>query len=115
LISIRNDLRNGIVPSDSDVQAVKNFNLHVLDKLAEAGNLQNQMENTEELLSNQKNLLTSLASKENDVDIAEAILNLQNQDYMLQLAYKMSAMILPKSWLITYDKKNGSINGFYSE
>jgi len=101
LISIRNDLRNGIVPSDSDVQAVKDFNLHVLDKLAEAGNLQNQMENTGELLSNQKDLLTSLASKENDVDIAEAILDLQNQDYMLQLSYKMSAMILPKS-LVDY-------------
>jgi len=101
LISIRNDLKNGVIPSDDDIQAVKDFNLHILDKLAEAGNLINQMDNTEEQLTNQKTLLTNLASKENDVDIAEAILELQNQDYLLQLSYKMSSMILPKS-LVDY-------------
>ena len=101
LISIRNALSNGNIPTDEDIKAVDDFNLHILDKLAEAGNLMNQMDNTEELLTNQKNLLTNLSSKENDVDLAEAILDLQNQDYLLQLSYKMSSMILPKS-LVDY-------------
>jgi flagellar hook-associated protein 3 len=101
LISIRNNLRNGIKPSEADKKAVNDFNLRLLDKLAGAGNTLNQLNNTEELLGNQKNLLVNLAAKENDVDVAEAILDLQNQDYLLQLSYKMSAMILPKS-LVDY-------------
>ena len=59
--------------------------------------MQNQLSNSEEMLSNQKILLQSLESNENEVDVAQAVLNMQNQDYLLQLSYKMSAMILPKS------------------
>ena len=97
LISIRDSLNNGTVPSEEDIQAVRDFNSHVLDKLAQAGNMQNQLSNSEEMLSNQKILLQSLESNENEVDVAQAVLNMQNQDYLLQLSYKMSAMILPKS------------------
>ena len=101
LISIRDALKSGTIPLDSDIQAVGKFNNHILDKLAEAGNVVNQLDNTEELLGNQKTLLQNLASKEDDVDVAQAILEMQNQDYLLQLSYKMSSMILPKS-LVDY-------------
>ena len=101
LITLRNNLRNGIKPTTEDKKVINDFNLHILDKLASAGNTLNQLSNTEELLNNQKELLINLAAKENEVDVAEAIIDLQNQDYMLQLSYKMSAMILPKS-LVDY-------------
>jgi flagellin-like hook-associated protein FlgL len=101
LITLRNNLNNGIKPTAEDKKVINDFNLHILDKLASAGNTLNQLSNSEEMLGNQKELLISLAAKENEVDVAEAIIDLQNQDYMLQLSYKMSAMILPKS-LVDY-------------
>lgn len=101
LISVRNKLRSGQKPNDEEAVAIKNFNNHILDKLANSGNTLNQLTNTEEQLVNQKNLLVNLAAKENEVDVAEAIMDLQNQDYLLQLSYKLSAMILPKS-LVDY-------------
>jgi len=101
LITLRNNLNNGIKPTAEDKKVINDFNLHILDKLASAGNTLNQLSNSEEMLGNQKELLISLAAKENEVDVAEAIIDLQNQDYMLQLSYKKSAMILPKS-LVDY-------------
>ncbi|MFO7445047.1 MAG: flagellar hook-associated protein FlgL [Ignavibacteriaceae bacterium] len=99
LLRVRNDLNNGIKPSDEDEQMIKNFNNSILDKISEAGNITNQLAATEELLINQKSVLQGLMANEQEVDVAKAIMELQNQDYMLQLAYQVSAKILPKSLL----------------
>lgn len=99
LIAIRDSLKNGQLPNEEDITALNSFNNHILDKLSENGNLLNQLDNSYEMISNQKNLLDGLAAKENEVDIAKAVLDLQNQDYLLQLAYKVSSMVLPKSLL----------------
>jgi hypothetical protein len=34
-----------------------------------------------------------------EVDVVETMVDLEHQDYLLQLAYKTSSMILPKSLL----------------
>ena len=87
------------MPSDEEFDAVKDFYQHVLDKQSQNGNLISQLEDTTELLNNRILNLQELMSNEQDVDEAEVILELQNQDYQLQLAYKLSSMILPKSLL----------------
>jgi flagellar hook-associated protein 3 FlgL len=101
LIRIRDNLKNGVKPSDADYQAVKDFNNRLSQKTSETGNMINLMDSTDELLSNQNTQLTALLSKEKDVDVAKAIMDLQNRDYLLQMSYKVSSMILPKS-LVDY-------------
>lgn len=101
LIRIRDNLKNGITPTDDDLQAVTNFNSLLSQKESEAGNMINLMSSTDELLSNQTTELTKLLSKEKDVDVAQAVMDLQNKNYLLQMSYKVSSMILPKS-LVDY-------------
>ena len=97
LLTIKNKLENGELPTDEEAARVDEFNQHILNKLSSAGNLINKLENTKEVLNNQQFVITSLVSDEQDVDIAKAVLELQNQDYVLQLSYKISSMVLPKS------------------
>lgn len=101
LIRIRDNLKNGVTPTDEDLQAVTNFNTLLSQKESEAGNMINLMSSTDELLTNQNTELTKLLSKEKDVDVAQAIMDLQNKNYLLQMSYKVSSMILPKS-LVDY-------------
>lgn len=99
LISVREDLKNGIRPSDEAVARIKGFETNLLNKISSQGDVMNRLENTTELVDNQILETKSLISGENDVDIAEAVMDLQNQQYFLDLSYKMSSMILPKSLL----------------
>lgn len=99
LINIRDNLRNGIIPTATEESRVKAFNTHLLNKMSALGNVTNQLYAAEELINNQKLLLDGLMSKEQDVDVAKAVMDLQTQDYLLQVAYKLSATVLPKSLL----------------
>ncbi len=99
LIQIRDNLRLGIKPSEEQQQMVQDFNSRILDKNSGAGNIINQLYNTNDMLANQKTGLQGLLSNEQDVDVAQAIMDLQNQDYMLQATYKMASTFLPKSLL----------------
>ena len=99
LIEIRDNLRNGIKPTDEDVKAIEDFSTSVRNHLSEAGNVSNKLDASGEILSNQVLTLEGLISKESDVDIAAAMIDLQNYDYSLQLSYKMSSMFLTKSIL----------------
>lgn len=101
LLTVRDNLRAGKMPTDEQIQAVYSFNTHLSQKESEAGNMINSMDNTDELLTNQNTELTTLLSKEKDVDVAQAIMDLQNKDYLLKMSYKVSSMILPKS-LVDY-------------
>lgn len=99
LIAIRDNLRNGIRPTTDQIDAVRDFNSRLLDKITEAGNIIRQMTDLEEMHKNQKLYAEELIAKEKEVDIPQSIIDLQNEDYHLQMAYKVSAMILPKSLL----------------
>lgn len=99
IINIRDTLKNGGYPDDADVQTVKEFHDKLLNKMSEAGLYYNTLDNTKALLENQKIELQTMISAEKDLDVAKAIIELQNYDYLLQVSYKMSAMILPKSLL----------------
>ncbi len=99
LIHIRDNLRLGIKPDEEEQQIVSDFNIRVLNKISAAGNIINQLTDTTDLLTNQKAGFEELLSKEQDTDVAKAIMDLQNQDYLLQATYKLASEFLPKSIL----------------
>ena len=97
LIAIRDELKNGVRPTNTQVQAISDFNSHLLDKLAAAGNTSNELSSTSDLLTLHKTVLTTMESQVQTVDVAQAITDLQNQDNVLQTSLKVAASILPKS------------------
>jgi len=99
LKQISNDLRNGIIPNDAQIAAVENFNSRITAKQSEVGNIINQISTLQSMLEQQNFNLQELAQNENGVDIARAVVDLQNQDFLLQVSQKIGAMILPKSLL----------------
>ena len=99
LLTIKNKLLNGELPTNEEVARVENFNQNILNKIASAGNIVNKLQDTGDVLNNQQNVITDLISNEQDVDEAKAILDLQNMDYILQVTYQISSMILPRSLL----------------
>ncbi len=99
LITMRDNLQNGIRPSQAEVDKLNEFNDTLLNKMSEAGNISNRLNDTSEMLINQEMQLSLLLSEEKDIDVAEAVMDLQTQQYNLDLSYKISSAILPKSLL----------------
>lgn len=99
LIIIREKIKAGEVPDEDLTNQVKTFFDHLLNKTSEVGAMINQLGNTEEMLNNQMTNMQNLAASINEVDLAKAILELQQQDYLLQFSNKVASMILPRSIL----------------
>ncbi len=99
LKQISNDLRNGIVPGSNQMAAVESFNSRLTSKQSYVGNTINQITTLKGMLEQQTYNLMESAQNENGVDIAKAIVDLQNQDYLLQVSQKIGAMILPRTLL----------------
>ncbi len=101
LKKIVTDLESGALPDEADKQLIENFHGTLLDKTSESGIYINRLEDSKELLDNRIITLKELMSEETEVDVVETMIDLEHQDYLLQLAYKTSSMILPKS-LVDY-------------
>lgn len=99
IIKVRDQLKSGSQPEASDVNKIKDFHNRLLNKMSDAGSIYNTLENTKSLLESQRVEIEGMLSSEKDLDMAKAIIEMQNYDYLLQVSYKMSAMILPKSLL----------------
>ena len=99
LLTIKENLKLGIKPTAEQQTQLTNFNKHILAKIAEAGNIANQFTDVQDQITQQKMILLELVSKEKDVDVAKAIMEMQAEDNALQMSYKMSAMMLPQSIL----------------
>lgn len=99
LKQISNTLRSGNIPTDEMINAVDNFNSRLTAKQSEVGNTINQISTLENMLTQQSYNLQELAQNENGVDMAKAIVDLQNQEYLLQVSQKMGASLLPQSLL----------------
>ena len=99
LKQISSNLRNGIIPGEAEIDFVDNFNSRLIGKMSEVGNVVNQIDTIDNMLSQQDFNLQELASNENGVDVAKAIVDLQNQQYLLEVSQKLAATILPKSLL----------------
>lgn len=99
LKQISDNLRNGIVPDNDKIALVENFNSRLTSKQSEVGNTINQISSLENILTQQSYNLQELAQNENGVDVAKAIVDLQNQDYLLQVSQKLGSILLPKTLL----------------
>ena len=99
LKQISNTLRSGTLPTDEMVTAVDNFNSRLTSKQSEVGNTINQISTLENMLTQQSFNLQELAQNENGVDVAKAIVDLQNQEYLLQVSLKLGSTLLTKSLL----------------
>ncbi|MFZ1292259.1 MAG: flagellar hook-associated protein FlgL [Melioribacteraceae bacterium] len=99
LIGIKEKLLAGEKPTAEQQKIVSDFNQILLDKLSEAGGISNKLNSTKEILLNKEIELKDLLSSEKDVDVAKALLDLENSQYVLDVSYKISSMILPKSLL----------------
>lgn len=99
LKNISRNLRNGILPTAEQKAEVEKFNVRVLEKLSEIGNIINQFSSFENLLNQQSLQLQAINTEVGGVDIVKSIIELQNKDYLLQITQKIAASILPKSLL----------------
>ncbi len=99
LIQIRDNLKKGIKPTDEQVQIVKDFNSNLVNNIAANGNVVKQLNDTSDLNTNQQANIEALLSQKQDVDVAKAITNLQNMNYVLDMNYKLASMFLPHSIL----------------
>lgn len=99
LKKISTDLRNGIVPSADQIAAVEAFNSRVVGKMSQIGNAINQITSTQNMLTQHNLNLQENMADINGVDQVKAIIDLQSQEYLLQLSQQIGAMILPKSLL----------------
>lgn len=99
LKNISRNLRNGILPTDQQRAEVDKFNLRVLDKLSEIGNIINQFTAFENMLNQQSFDIQTVNQEVGGVDVVKSIMELQNKDYLLQITQKIAASILPKSLL----------------
>lgn len=97
LIGIKQKLENGEKPTEAQAQMVDDFNQHLLNNLSKAGGISNKLEATQEILLNKEFEISGLLSLEKDVDIAQALLDLESAQYTLDISYKISSMILPKT------------------
>lgn len=84
------------VPSEYSKVFDKFFS-NLTDKITKLGNITNKLNDTLQVQDSMNVDLTDLLSKTKDTDVAKAIVDLQYYDYILNLSYKSSSMILPKS------------------
>ena len=99
LIAVRDKLRNGERPNDFQGEVIEEFEQHILNKLSKIGNISGILSDTEDMINNQLLQLEKLRSQEIDIDVAKSLLDLETQQFTLDLTYKTSATILPKSLL----------------
>lgn len=99
LKKISDQLRSGVLPSNELVSSVEKFNSRLTAKQSEIGNSINQISTINEMLNQQNFNLQQTAQDINGVDVAKTIIDLQNQDYLLQVSQKIAAKLLPQSLL----------------
>ncbi len=99
IASIIGKLKNGDEVNNNQIKIINDFNSLILNKISEEGSVINRLEDSKNLIEQQDVEIQKLISKENDVDIVKASIDLQSNQFTLDLLYKISSSILPKSIL----------------
>lgn len=99
LKSVSETLKNGTIPDTEQLKLISDFEKHLINKISELGSFRNRLTDTQELNKSQSVTLQELVSKEKDVDVAQLAIELQEKQYSLDLTYKISSTLLPKSLL----------------
>ena len=99
LIRVRDSLLAGTVPSAADQAAVKAATDQINKVASKMGSYSQSLGTTVTHLEDQRTQLQNLMSSVRDTDVAEATLDLKQQELMLDAALNTGAQILPKSLL----------------
>ncbi len=99
LISIRDKLNNGQDVDTSDLEALDKINTHMIGEVTKMGTYSKRMENSQTLLENLRLDVETLMSKEQEVDVPRAMMDMENYQASLERTLKISSKILPKSIL----------------
>jgi len=99
IAKIRDTVKAGKKPSEELIKAVKDFHQKLINKMSEVGAEINRLNDSKSMLENQQLEYKNLLANTQQVDVVDAVTKMQYYDYLLQVSYKMSSMILPKSIL----------------
>lgn len=99
IASIIENLKTGNEVNNNQIKIINDFNSLILNKISEEGTIINRLEDAKNLNEQQDIEIQKLISTENDVDIVKASIDLQSNQFTLDLLYKISSSILPKSIL----------------
>lgn len=97
LIDVRDAMRNGVVPTAAQFDAVNAHLTHVAGVGGKAGSTMNTLAMNEKYLEERNILLADLLSREQDTDFAEATLQLRKEETMFEAALSIGARLLPKT------------------
>jgi flagellar hook-associated protein 3 FlgL len=103
IIQVRDSLNNGTFSSAAFVGGIEQATSHVLDSSSTAASYGENFMLVGDNLEVQENKLSEYISLYQDTDVAEAILQLKNQEVMLDAALNTGGRIIPKS-LMDYMK-----------
>ena len=95
--NIIDSLAAGNVPSKTDTANLQTAYNEVLGIQSIGGEAVNRMDSIDSLLENQRTNLKEVLAKNQEVDVAALVTELQNQDYLLQMSYKLLANSYPQS------------------
>ncbi len=95
--AIIDSLEAGATPSDALINNLESAYKEMLNVQSLGGERMNRIEDINEVLKNQKENLLKLLAKKQEIDPAELLVDLQHQDYLLQVSYKLLANSFPKS------------------
>jgi flagellar hook-associated protein 3 FlgL len=90
-------LEGGNIPSEAQRLAIDNSYSSLLNLQSIAAEKVNRMDDIAEVLTRQQDNLTELLRKKQSIDPAALIIELQNQDYLLQLSNKILASSYPST------------------
>jgi flagellar hook-associated protein 3 FlgL len=95
--SIIDSLESGSGPSTTELQNLSTAYNNFLDIQSLSGEKLNKFENFYDLLQNQSSNYTEMLVNVQKVDTAKVATDLQRQDYLLQVSYKLLANAFPQS------------------
>lgn len=90
-------LDSGTGPTESQLQAIETAYNNFLNVQSLSGEKMNRFENLYDLLQNQSAGYNEMLVKVQEIDPAKVVVDLQQQDYLLQVSYKLLANAFPKS------------------
>lgn len=97
LIAIRDELNNGTVPSQADIQTVDNDLNSLVNTNAKAGAMINGFQLMQTQLSSQTQSLQTTQSNLGDTDVAAATIKLEEQQTALQAALQTGSQVVQLS------------------
>jgi len=97
LIDVRDSMRAGNVPTAAQFDAINSHLNYVSQVGGKAGLILNSLDLNDRFLSERANQLAALLSADEDTDVAQATLQLQQEQLTLEAALHTGAQLLPKT------------------